>query len=169
MDALTAIMTRRSIRAYTGGPVPDQALDAALRAAMAAPSAGNCQPWHFIVVRERATLEAVPSIHRYAKMAPDASLGILICADVTQEKYKGFWPQDLAAATQNLLLALHAQGLGAVWTGIHPDAEREAAFKKMFELPESIVPFAFVPVGVPSQEAREMDRYHPERVHTEKW
>ncbi len=169
MDAITAIMTRRSIRSYTKGPVPDQALDTAIKAAQAAPSAGNCQPWHFIVVRERATLEAIPSIHRYAKMAPDAQVGILVCADPSQEKYPGFWVQDCSAATVNLLLALHAQGLGAVWTGIHPDAERVAAFQKMFEMPQGIVPFALVLVGQPVNQGKEADRYRPERVHKERW
>lgn len=169
MDAITAIMTRRSIRAYTPGPVSDEALDTALKAAMAAPSAGHCQPWHFVVIRDRATLEAIPSIHQYAKMAPEAALGILVCADPSQEKYKGFWPQDCAAATMNLLLALHAQALGAVWTGIHPDGSREAAFRKLLGIPENIVPFCFVPVGVAKQAGRETDRFRPERVHAERW
>jgi len=169
MDAITAIMTRRSIRSYTDAPVSDEALDTALKAAMTAPSAGNCQPWHFVVIRDRAALDAIPGIHQYAKMAPQAQAGILVCAEPGLEKYPGFWVQDASAATMNLLLALHAQGLATVWTGIYPDQPRMAGFSDMFGLPEGIVPFAFLPVGHPAQEAGEKDRFRPDRVHRERW
>lgn len=169
MDCLTAIHARRSIRDYTDAPVTDAHIETLLRAAMAAPSAGNAQPWAFLVVRDRAVLDAIPEMHPYARMAKKAPAAILVCGDTAKEKYAGYWPQDCAAATQNLLLAAVAQGLGAVWTGIHPVEERVASFHKTFALPEGIVPFAFIPVGHPKEDKAPADRFDPARIHQEKW
>ncbi|MBI5520754.1 MAG: nitroreductase family protein [Desulfovibrio sp.] len=167
MDTLDAIMTRRSIRKYTDQPVSESQVQALLSAAMAAPSAGNQQPWHFVLVRDKTRLHEIARIHPYAAMAPKAALGILVCGDTRVEKHPGFWVIDCAAAVQNLLLAAHAMGLGAVWTGIHPVREREQAFAKLFGTPEGIVPHSFIPVGNPAEEKKSEDRYRPERVHLE--
>ncbi len=169
MDCLTAIHARRSIRDFTAEPVTDAQIETLLRAAMAAPSAGNAQPWGFIVVKDRATLDAIPEMHPYAKMAKKAPVAILVCGDTSKEKYAGYWPQDCAAATQNLLLAAVAQGLGAVWTGVHPVAERVTKFRASFTLPEQIVPFAFIPLGHPAEAKQPADRFDPARIHQETW
>ncbi|MFW5733683.1 MAG: nitroreductase family protein [Oceanidesulfovibrio sp.] len=169
MDALEAILTRRSIRAYTEDPITDEQVETLLRAAMAAPSAGDAQTWAFVVVRDRELLDAVPAMHPYAKMTPQAPLAILVCGDVSAEKYAGFWVQDCSAAVENLLLAAHAMGLGAVWTGIYPDAGRVEGFRRLFSLPEHIVPLALVPVGYPKEHKELIDRYNPSKVKRERW
>ena len=91
---------------------------------MSAPSAGNEQPWQFIVIRQRAILDAIPSIHPYSHMLKEAALAIAVCGDLSFEVYKGFWVQDCSAATQNILIAAHGLGLGAVWLGFYPLQDR---------------------------------------------
>ncbi len=167
MDIMDAIFDRRSIRKYTQEHVTDQEVEALLRAAMAAPSAGNQQPWQFVVVRNKARLQEVASIHPHVHMAPKARLGILVCGDTRVEKYPGYWVIDCAAAVQNLLLAAHALGLGAVWTGIHPMQDRVAAFATLFATPRGVIPHSFIPVGRPAEAKKREDRFRPERVHQE--
>lgn len=117
MDALDAIMTRRSVRRFSSEPVDDATVRALLGAAMQAPSAANEQPWQFVVIDDRGALDAIPSFSPYAASVRGAPLGILVCADTRSLPFPGFWVQDCSAAIQNLLLAAHALGLGAVWTG----------------------------------------------------
>jgi len=169
VDALTCLMTRRSIRTYAPGDVSGELLDTLLRAAMAAPSAGNAQPWHFVAIRERASLDAIADFHPYAKMCRQAPLAVLVCAEPAREKYAGFWVQDCSAATMNLLLAAHALGLGAVWVGVYPVEDRMAGFCTLLGLPEGIIPFALAPMGLPGQKAGEADRFAPDRVHKDRW
>lgn len=169
MDALQAILSRRSIRQFTDKPVPDELVQQLLRAAMSAPSAGNQQPWQFIVVTDRATLASIPAIHPHAQMSASAAVGILVCGDLTREVYKGYWPQDCAAAVQNLLVAAHALGLGAVWTGVYPVEERVAQFRARFGIPDSVVPMAWIPIGWPAESKGPADRYDPARVHHNRW
>jgi len=165
MDTLEAIHTRRSIRKYTDRPVPRELATELLRAAMSAPSAVNSQPWVFILIDDRKLLEEIPTFSPYASMCMEAPLAILICGDTTQEKVPGYWVQDCSAATQNLLLAAHACGLGAVWTGIYPMEDRIEGFRKTFGLPEHVIPLAFVPIGYPAQKPVLQDRYREERVY----
>lgn len=165
MDIFTALHSRRSIRAYTDEDVSAEEIRALLDAAMIAPSAGNAQPWHFILVDDKKLLAEIPHIHPYAGMAAKAPLGILVCGDLSREKYPGFWVQDCAAATQNLLLAATGLGLGAVWTGIHPVEEREERFRALFALPEGIVPLALVVLGRPATAPESKSRYRKECVH----
>ena len=169
MDTLEAIRTRRSIRRYKAQAIREAELRTIVAAGMSAPSAGNEQPWHFIVIKDRRLLEAIPRLNPYAAMARDASVAILVCGDLRLERFKGFWVQDCAAATQNMLLAAHALGLGAVWTGIYPLPDRVEGFKKLFNLPEDVIPFALIPLGYPDQAYRSEDRFKPERIHEEVW
>ncbi len=169
MNVFDAIRTRRSIRKFTPEPVSPDQVRILLQAAMMAPSAGNAQPWQFLVVDDRRLLERIPSIHPYAAMSREASVGILVCGDLSREKYPGFWVQDCAAAVQNLLLAAHGLGLGAVWTGIYPDRDREARFRELFHLPTSIIPLAFIPVGHPAQHPPTPERFDPSRIHHNTW
>jgi nitroreductase len=169
METIDAIMTRRSIRKYTDWAVPDELLSQLLKAAMAAPSAGNEQAWQFIVIRDRALLDAIPKFHPYAAMLKYASVAVLVCGDLTLEKYKGYWVQDCSAATQNLLLAATAQGLGAVWTGVYPLSDRVAGMRKLLGLPEHIVPLSLVPIGFPAEQPAKADRFNTERVHKDRW
>ncbi|QGY39218.1 nitroreductase family protein [Pseudodesulfovibrio cashew] len=166
MHAIEAIKTRRSIRKYTDAPVSEELIREILEAAMLAPSAGNQQPWQFVVVDDREILDSLPSIHPYLSMVRQAPVGILVCGDQSKEKYPGYWVQDCSAAVQNLLLAAHALGLGAVWTGIHPMEDRVAAFRERFNLPDEVIPLAFIPLGHPAQEVKSESRYREDRVHS---
>jgi nitroreductase len=165
MDALQAILTRRSIRQYTPEPVKIELVDELLHAAMSAPSAGNQQPWQFVIITERQKLDAIPVFHPHADMVRLASAAVLVCGDMRLEKNKGYWVQDCSAATQNLLLAAHAHGLGAVWVGIYPREERVQEFRKLLAIPEEVVPFALVPIGYPAEAKPPSNRYNPTRVH----
>ncbi len=169
MDAITAIRSRRSIRKYTAESVPDSAVQALLEAAMAAPSAGNQQPWQLLVIDEASVLDQIPSVHPHAEMVPQAELAILVCGDLSRERHKGFWVQDCAAATENLLLAATALGLGAVWLGVYPREDRVAGMRALLELPKHIVPLALVPIGLPGESKRPVNRFDPSRVHRNRW
>jgi nitroreductase len=169
MDALTTIFSRRSIRLYTTKPVSREMVNEILRAAMSAPSAGNERPWHFIVLTDRNILDAIPKFHPYSAMLKHAQVAILVCGDLTLEKNKGYWTLDCAAATENVLLAAHAKGLGAVWCGVYPTEDRVANLKKLLSLPEHVVPFSLVPLGFPAEEKQAPDRFDGSRVHENRW
>ncbi len=169
MDILDAIRTRRSIRKYTKQAVSAQQLRTLLDAAMMAPSALNAQPWHFVVISDRTLLTEIAAKNHNAEMTKDAVLAILVCADLKLEQAPGFWPQDCSAAVQNLLLAAHALGLGAVWTGIYPQQKSIDTYRLMFSLPENIVPHSLIPVGYPAENPATEDRYREDRVHRERW
>ena len=169
MDVIQAILGRRSIRAYTRDEVSEDTVKLLLHAAMSAPSAGNEQPWQFIVIRQRSLLDAIPSIHPYSNMLKQAALGIAVCGDLSREVYKGFWVQDCAAATQNMLIAAHGLGLGAVWLGFHPIEERVAGLRRLLSIPDHIIPLGIVSIGWPAEQKPPAMRYDEERVHREKW
>ena len=169
MDALQAIMTRRSVRSYTPQSVSPDLIIKLMEAAMQAPSACNQQPWQFIVITDRKTLDELPTIHPHAEMTRQAALAVIVCGDLSLENCKGYWAQDCSAATQNLLLAAHALGLGAVWTGIYPVEDRVAAFRKTFGLPAHVVPLCLVPIGYPAEPVPPERRYQSARVHTNRW
>jgi nitroreductase len=169
METLESIFTRRSIRKYTDRPVPEDLVTELLRAAMAAPSAGNEQAWQFIVIRDRALLDAIPKFHPYSAMLKHASVAILVCGDLTREKFKGYWVQDCSAATQNILLAATAKGLGAVWTAVYPLEDRVAGMRKLLNLPDHVIPLSLVPIGFPAEQPGRADRFDAERVHKDRW
>lgn len=169
MDALTCLLTRRSIRRFTDEPLDPTELATALKAAMFAPSAGDARPWSFILIEDRAMLDAVPTVHPHAAMTREAKAAVLICALPEVERYPGFWPIDCAAATQNLLLALHAQGLGGVWVGVWPDEARVKAFRTLFGIPETVIPHSFVPIGKPAAQPESKDRFDPTKIRRDRW
>lgn len=169
--AIENIMTRTSVRQYQPNrSISKDTIEILLRAAMAAPTAVNCQPWQFIVVNERAALDSLASALPYAKMLKDASIAIVTCGDLSKafEPEPSFWVQDLSAATENLLLAAHSLGLGAVWTGGYP-TERMKAISEHFNLPSNIIPLAVVPIGYPLGEQQPKDKWNPEAVHYNRW
>ncbi len=163
------VLSRRSIRAYTSEPVDDDHVERLLRAAMAAPSAGNQQPWHFVVLRGREIMRAVSGVHPYSKMLLQAPVAVLVCGDPGAGTWPQYWEQDCAAATQNLLIEAELLGLGAVWLGVHPLAERVEGIRALLGIPATVVPFAIVPVGWPAERKRPSDRYDPARIHSERW
>lgn len=169
MEAIEALLTRRSVRRFTDELVQDEDVTLLLRAAMQAPSAGNAQPWHFVAITDRSTLGVIPSFHPFAQMAAEAPLAILVCADQGLEKYSSRWPLDCAAAAENMLLAAHARGLGAVWVGVYPEEQRMNAFRQLLNIPEEILPVALIVVGHPLETRPPVNRFRPERVHHGEW
>jgi len=169
MDTIEALLTRRSIRKFTNKPVTDDQLQTILKAAMYAPSAGNQQPWEFLVITDRAMLNRIPDAHPYAKMALTAQIAILVCANASRFSKEPMWSQDCSAATQNILLAAHAQGLGAVWCGVYPRAERMVGLSDLLKLPDNIIPFSLVPIGWPAEEKGDPNRFDKCRIHIDKW
>ena len=163
------IMTRRSIRKFSDKPVSDEQIESILRAAMASPSAGNMQPWQFIVIKDREILDKVPEIHQYAKMALESPIAILVCCDTSKKVREGFWIQDCSAASQNILLAAHALGLGAVWCGIYPNEERTKDFQKLLEMPDYVYPVNIIPIGYPAEQKEPSNRFDEERIHHDRW
>ncbi|HEY5276468.1 MAG TPA: nitroreductase family protein [Coriobacteriia bacterium] len=169
MDALEAIMTRRSVRAFTAAPVTDEQLETLLRAAMAAPSAGNEQPWRIVVTRDRDMLARWSRATPFSRPLAGAAAGLAICGETVAQKHSGFWVDDCGAATQNLLLAAHALGLGAVWIGVHPSRLMVANVRRILKPPRSVTPFALVALGHPERQPEPVDRFRPDFVVTDGW
>ena len=168
MDAMEAILTRRSIRKYTKQPVSDEVLKELLEVAMCAPSAGNRQPWCFVVIKDRKILNEIPKYHPYAQMLKEASVAIVVCCDATLE-LSGLGFEDCSAATQNILLAAHARGLGAVWLGISVPGVQAEPTRKLLNIPENIKPVSIISIGYPAEEKPRQARYRADRVHYNQW
>ena len=169
MEVIEAILTRRSIRKYSREKVTDNQIEIILKAAMYAPSAMNQQPWHFIVIDDRKKLNRIMEVHPYSNMLKEAGLAILVCGDERLQLSKGYWVVDCGAATQNLLLAAHGIGLGAVWLGVHPREERKSGIRKIFHLPDHVQPFSLISIGYPAEEKLFPQRFKPERIHKNTW
>jgi len=169
MDLLECIVSRRSIRKFTGEPVDEPTVERLLRAAMAAPSAGNQQSWRFIVLQDRDVRVKVAECSPYAQMLPDAAVGIVVCGETEGEKHPGYWVQDCSAAVENLLLAACALGLGAVWLGFHPNEPRARCCQEVLGMPEHIVPMAVIAIGHPAEEKPPADRFDPAFVRKNHW
>lgn len=169
MNAMDAILSRRSIRKYTAEPVPEKVINELLEAAMSAPSADNEQPWHFVVISDRRILGEMANYHPYGKMLAGAPLAILVCGDLQLELDKGFWVQDCSAATENVLIAAQTKGLGAVWVGIYPIEERVIFIRKLLGLPEHIIPLCLVSIGYPAEKKPRANRYNSSRIHYNQW
>jgi len=170
--AIDNIMTRVSVREFTGEKISEAQIDTLLRAAMAAPSAINKQPWAFIVVTDEALIAALGEALPYSRCSNHPSCAIIPCGDLSKAiegEMGAFWINDVSAATENLLLAAHAMGLGAVWTGLHPDMKRAEMVQTMLGLPEHIIPLCVVPVGVPAEQPAVKDKYQPSNIHYNKW
>jgi len=169
METLETIFNRRSIRHYTPEKIEPGTIDTVIRAGMYAPSAVNKQPWHFIVLHKRETLEKIMDFHPYATMLKQASTAILVCWDITLQHDEGYGPIDCAAATENMLLAACSMGLGAVWVGIYPRQPRMDAMHDLFNLPDHIRAFSLLSLGYPAENKAIPQRYNPERIHHEQW
>jgi nitroreductase len=169
MEAMEAILSRRSIRKYTSDPVTDDLVTDLLKAAMSAASTSYEKPWHFIVMRNHTVLDQIPKLHPYSGMLKEAALAIIVCGDLKLTGGLDLWIQICSAATENILIAANSMGLGAVWLGVHSIEERVAAIQKLLELPQHIVPFSIVSIGYPAETKPFTERYDPTRVHYEKW
>jgi len=169
MEAIDLLMTRRSIRKYAERPVNNELIEELIKCGMYAPSACNKQPWYFVVIKERRTLDEIADFHPNAKMLKNAPCAILVCGDEIKAHDKSYWPVDCSAATQNILLAAHARGMGACWLGIYPREERVEKMKKIVGLPEHIHAFALISLGFPAETPALPNRFDVSRIHREKW
>lgn len=169
MDILETIFTRRSIRKYTGEPVGEDELKLILKAGFYAPSAHNKQPWHFVVIRDPEKLQKISDGHKYSKMLPQAGCAVIVCGDRNIEELTGFLVENCSAAIENMLLAAHGIGLGAVWCGLYPVTKLTELVAGLLGLPSKIVPVGMVVIGH-GAEAREVtDRYDESRIHLDQW
>lgn len=166
-DLLECIMTRTSVRSYTDQTVKRPEIETLLKAGMAAPSAKNLQPWEFVVITKPALLKQIAEECPNASMAAGSRLAIAVCGNTNRfiEKAPGYWVQDCSAATENILLAAHAMGLGAVWTGVHPVEERVKAVSRILNLPDTIVPLDVIVIGHPASKTQPKDKWNPKAVH----
>lgn len=169
MEFTETLMARRSIRKFTSEPVSDEQVELVLRAAMAAPSAGNEQPWRFVVVRDRATLDALSVATPYARPLASAPVGIVVCADMTVLRYTGFWVLDCAAAIENMLLAATSLGLGSLWMGVYPEERLVEPVGLVMPTPDDIVVHSMVALGHAESIPQAPDRFEPAYVHHESW
>lgn len=170
-DAMSVIHSRKSVRSFTGEPVGREMLDRILRAGMAAPTAVNRQPWAFIAVTDRKILDSLAAGLPYAKMLDKAGAAIIVCAlpDKAYEKKAEFAIIDSSCASQNILLAAEALGLGAVWTAAYPEKERMDFVRKTLNIPQNVIPLNVIPIGHPTGVDKPKDKYNPDNIHWEKW
>ena len=169
MEALDAILTRRSVRSYNNKNIGNELINILLKTGFSAPSAGNQQPWHFIIIKDRETLDKITEILPNGQMLKKANCAIFICGDLSVEKYKGYWILDCSAATENILISARSLGLGSCWLGVYPREERIKNLKLLFNLPDHIIPFSVLSLGFTDEMQEESDRFNDERVHWEKW
>ena len=163
--AINNIMTRTSIRQYTDETVSKADIETMLRAGMAAPTAVNRQPWHFVAVTDKAKLAELAG--RRGGMIKQAGVAIVVCGNLDkalQGPAQAFWIQDCSAATENILLAAKALGLGAVWTGCYPMDDRVTEVFKVLKLPETIVPLCVIAIGHPAEQPTPKNKWKPENV-----
>jgi len=169
---LENILQRRSVRNFTGEPVESSLLMTLIKAAMAAPSARNRQPWAFIAVTGRSVMDQLACGLPKTKMLYKAGAAIVVCGDSSVDLQEGaadLWYVDAAACSENILLTAQAMGLGAVWSALYPYPERSGYVAKILDLPDHIHPFSIIPLGYPTGEDQPKDKFRPERIHWEKW
>lgn len=169
---LDNIAQRKSVRSFTDETVSKDQLEKIVRAGMAAPSAINKQPWAFIVLTDKTMMNALAEKLPNAKMLSQAAAAIVVCGDMDKAiegDARDFWIQDTSAATENILLAAEAMGLGAVWTGAYPNMEKVGIIRDMLKLPETIIPLNVIPIGHPSGDNQPKDKWIPSNIHWDKW
>ncbi len=179
-SALDTIFSRKSVRTYTDQAVSEEQVETLLKAAMAAPTGMNVQPWRFVVVRDQAVKDALAGPR--GGMIAQAPVVIVVCGETTLmrkpwgqpdaepvEVENGNWVQDCSAAAENLLLAAEAIGLGAVWTASYPYPDRMGPVREALALPENVTPLCVIPVGYPGGDDQPKDKWKPENIHYDKW
>ena len=170
--AIENIFARKSVRTYTPQPIEKEKVDLLVKAAMAAPTAVNKQPWAFVVVDDRKVLDELAAELPYAKMTAQAPLAIVVCGDLSKAlngETDRYWMLDCSAASENLLLAAESMGLGAVWTAVYPENDRIAKVRSVLSLPDHIIPFNLIPVGYPQHREESKDKFKTENIHYNKW
>ncbi len=167
---IDCIMTRASVRSYTGEQINDSLINKILRAGMAAPTAANQQPWQFIVVTEQTLKDSITAAFEYTKMVEKCSFAIVVCGNMDNLfegdiPDGGFWVEDCSAASENMLLAAHALGIGGVWCGIYPLKDREKRLQSILNLPSNLTPLNVMAFGYPAQPVAPKDKWVPAKIH----
>lgn len=171
-DTLSVIHARKSVRNYADKPVSQDLLITLVKAGMAAPTAADKRPWAFVAVTDRAQRLALAEALPYGKMLTQAGGAIVVCGIPSRSmpgKESEYWIQDCSAASENILLAAEALGLGGVWVGVHPVAGRVAAVRKVLSLPMSVVPLNVLSLGYPTGMEKPKDKYDPSAIHWNRW
>ena len=170
-NTVKTIFERKSVRSFENKVLSKEQLELIVKAGMAAPSARNLQPWAFIIITDRNTLNTLADRLPYAKMLHEASAAIVVCGvpENAGDSPEGYWVQDCSAATQNILLAIESMGLGAVWTGVYPRSERIDVVRDVLSIPQNVFPLNVIPIGYPKGENRPKDKFKPENIRREKW
>ena len=171
-SVINNIMTRCSVREFTNQPISQDTLDLIVKAGMAAPSAVNKQPWAFVVINDRSMLDSLNAIADRFNLKT-ATAAIVVCGDMSKAlegEAREYWVQDCSAATENILLAAHAYGLGAVWCGVYPNQEVLPAVTKTLGLPENIIPLNIITMGYPDDDnAKPKDKFNRDNIHYNRW
>lgn len=164
---LDIIMTRSSVRSYTSQPVEPSKVETILKAGMAAPTAGNRQPWEMVVVNERETLDSFAKIVPGAHMAAKAQCAIVVCGTPAKALVPEYWIQDCSAVTENILLAAHSMGLGAVWCGAFPNntEDKVGQLSKLLAIPDGTYALSIIVLGYPDKDPKIKDKWDPTKVH----
>ncbi len=165
--AIDNIMTRASVRAFKSQPVEDAKLTTLLKAGMAAPTAADKRPWRFVAVTDHDQLLALSKANPHAEFMSKAPLVIVVCGDMRltmDGKGRDNWILDTSAASENILLAAHALGLGAVWTGVYPAPDRVKAVSTVLELPQEVVPLSAIVIGYPAQPVAPKNKWDEDRI-----
>ena len=181
-ETIKTILQRKSVRSFTDQPIPAEYMEAMLKAAMAAPTGSNIQPWHFVVLTDKTKYEKVFENNFNMRIFNSAAAVVVFCADTTVARPprdnpngtpivrpNGTWRDDLGACTENFLLAAESLGLGAVWTAAYPYSDRYASMKRELGLPDPILPYCAVAIGYPAGDEQPKDKWKPERIHYEVW
>ena len=161
---MDAIFSRVSVREYQNRPVEPEKIEKLLRAAMAAPSAVNQQPWEFYVVTDRAKLTALGDSQHFWRMLRTAPLAIVPC--IRRDcRLMDLAPTDLALCSENIMLEAVALGLGSVMLGTYPFEPRMKAVAEQLEIPDSLIPFTVLSIGYPAGAQAQQDRFDESRIH----
>nr|WP_295000508.1 nitroreductase family protein [uncultured Methanobrevibacter sp.] len=166
---MSLIFKRYSVRRFTDENVPDEKIENLLKAGMQAPSAGNQQPWEFIVVSDEEDKLAISGMHEYAKPAGNASHLIVTLGNLNECRFHMMIEQDLGACNENILLQATHEGLGAVWLGFHPIEDRVLKLKEYLNIPDYCIPFSVICVGYPAHEGEVKLRYDESKVHIDRY
>lgn len=166
---METIYTRRSIRRFTDEKISDEHIEKLLRAAMAAPSAKNGQPWEFIVVKNPEKIQKMSRLTPYARPLMHATLGIVVLGNLEVNPMIEYCMIDASAATENLLLEAHHLGLGGVWIGMYPQPGNFEKFNELFHVPSHIQPLWMIALGHPADEGKYIEKYNEEKIHYEDW
>ena len=176
------ILSRKSVRSYTGDTIPAEVMENLLRAAMAAPSGMDIRPWSFVVLTDKSQYETIFEGNFNMQKFMESGAVVVVCADTTVTRptrdnpdgpavttVNPIWRDDMGAVTENLLLAVEAYGLGACWTACYPFPNNMEPVRKALNLPSTVVPYSIVPIGYPSTENSPKDKWDPTRIHNGRW